>query len=157
MVRFVVIVAFFLAGCSRTDPTLPELSRMQKEIHGLTMLAETGMTEQEYSQRLGDMLLRVGDWQNIDPRSDVNIVQHIVTAIEAYKEAKNYFGPYLSTIEEKELVELEVFRRFPRLPGLMEPYEPGTYFRSGVVRGLWTIGAEEEALGAKLIAEKSGE
>ncbi len=58
-----LITVIIVAGCgsAKRREGIEELERVQDAVHGLRILVSAGVTKTEYSQRLEDVLLKVGD------------------------------------------------------------------------------------------------
>ncbi len=168
---------FSLSDCGRRKEGVAELTKIQTAVHALNMLVAAGVTKQEYSQRFGDLLLKIGDLdqglkQTVPhfPRAEQDTVKavyaHLSQSVEAHKVAREYFGPKYNDIGCEEgcsrLVQSdydEIRAKFPTLPNL-EPAPPSVfaksdspaeYYRADMLQALWNVAKGEEAEAKTLI------
>ena len=168
--RLALAAILFLIGCgsSQQKEGMQELEKIQVEVHGLHILVSAGVTKQEYSQRLEDVLLKAGD---LDQNSHETVPKftkakqdmvketyvHLANSIDAYKAARNYFGStfqgsgceYGCVRLSQEDYDAEK-ARFPTLVPLQPTKAPlnsnssAWYFRDDMLRALWTVAGEED-------------
>jgi hypothetical protein len=176
------LVALVFAGCGgalRRKEGTEDLTRIQDAVQGLHILVSAGLTKAEYSQRLEDMLLKVGDLNGSQnqtvpkfPQKDQGTVREIYThlskSIDAYKTARDYFGDKSNgpgcedgcmTISQHDYETEKA--TFPTLIQLQPvkayadwyPNSPASYFRNDMLQALWKIAADEDT-SAKALLEK---
>ncbi len=180
----IVWLVLFLISCSdsqRRKEGVAELQRVQSVIHKMDIVVSVGVTKQEYSQRLADALIKVGDLERSAkqttpkfPTGDQAIVEqiyaHLVKALEPYKIATEFFGDkhvsediWESTLYQDEYEPVknlfttldvpveEEVKAFSDGAGPAQPYDRRWYNRWDMVRALWRVGAEEDAKAKQLI------
>lgn len=166
-----VFSAFLLPGCGRSQKQkegIDELKRIQVSIHGLHILVAAGLTKQEYSQRFEDILLKLGDldssakvtlpkFRENDQAIVKDVYAHFVQSIEAYKNARDYFGKSFKGSECDEgcsffpQAEYDAVKtQFPTLEDLPAPGQFG-YYRPEMLQALWKLAGEEDTAAAGLI------
>ena len=185
-VKIVVVgfIAFHLAGCGASQKrkeAIAELNRIQVSTHGLDILVTAGLTKQEYSQRFGDVLLKVGDLDSSakttlpklrknDQATVKDVYADLFQSLEAYREAKDYFGAKVGGTKCREGWELEcnfflqaeydrVKAQFPLLD--LNPvdaevlnamnFQGIVYSRSDMVQALWTLARQKNTAAGELI------
>jgi hypothetical protein len=170
-----VFIAFLLPGCGgsqkRKEGT-DELKRIQISIHDLHISVAAGLTKQECSQRFGDVLLKVGDLDSSAKmtlpkfrKNDQAIVRdvyaHFVQSIEAYKNARDYFGKSFKGSECEEgcsfFPQSEYDALKTQFPSLMDLPAPGQfgYYRPEMLQALWKVAGEEDTAATGLIRHHS--
>jgi hypothetical protein len=176
-----------VAGCGSSERKqgVQELKKRQAEVHGLHVLVSAGITKQEYSQRLEDVLLNVGDQEQsakntipMFPRDEQETVKtvyaHLAQSIEAYKKARDYFGDSFegygcedgcSFFPENQYALAK--QDFPTLAPLsFGPentwYRDGggnvvnhAYRRSDMLRALWKVAGNEDDEAKQLVDQLS--
>jgi hypothetical protein len=186
--HFVLLGAvILLAGCgpSERKQGVQELEKRQAEVLGLHILVSAGVTKQEYSQRLEDVLLKLGDQDQsakdtipMFPRDEQETVKtvyaHLSQSIEAYKKARDYFGDSFEGYgcedgcsffpeNQYDLAKQD----FPTIAPLsFGPeytwYRDGggnivnhAYRRADMLRALWTVASDEEDEAKQLVDQLS--
>jgi hypothetical protein len=172
-----------IAGCSSSERKegIHELETRQVEVHGLHILVSAGVTTQEYSQRLEDVLLKMGDQDQSAgakilkfPRDEQETVKtvyaHLSQSVEAYKKARDYFGDSFEGYGCEEGCsffpenQYDLAKQgFPTLAPLsFGPeytwYRDGSgnivnhaYRRSDMLRALWTVAGNEDDEAKQLV------
>jgi hypothetical protein len=176
-----------IAGCGASERKegIRELETRQAEVHGLHILVSAGVSKQEYSQRLEDVLLQLGDSDQGEhqtlpkfPRDQQDTVKtvyvHLSQSIEAYKLARTYFGDSFEGYgceqgcgffpeNQYDLAKQD----FPALAPLnFGPdytwYRDGAgnilnhaYRRSDMLRALWKLAGDEDDEGKQLVDQLS--
>src|SRR5260370_9707766 len=90
-------------GTEKRNEGLAELQRVQSAVHEMSVVVTVGANQPEFSRRLTDVLLKVGDIQQSEQqctakfrkneRQNVeDIYLHLVHAIDAYNQSKDFFG-----------------------------------------------------------------
>jgi hypothetical protein len=100
-----VILMASVAGCgsAKRRDGVAELQRVLTSVHDLNIVVSTGTSRIEFSRRLTDALLKIGDLQQSEnrvlsdfPKADQATVsesyQHLGRAIEAYRQSQSFFG-----------------------------------------------------------------
>jgi hypothetical protein len=172
-----------VAGCGSAERRegIEALERVQGAVHGLSILVSAGATKAEYSQRFGDVLLKVGDLSQHEsetlkkfPKGDQDTVEifytHVSRSIDAYKAAREYFGDTFegygceggcSFFPEDQYDAAK--KVFPNLAPLTRGpeftwYKDNTgsvvnhsYRRSDMLRALWAVARDEDNNAEQLI------
>jgi hypothetical protein len=177
----IALLAFM--GCKGGEErrqAVGEMRSIQTAIHGLDILASAGINQIEYSQRLGDVLLKVGDlepkasaalmaFRREDQATVAEIYRHLGLALEAYKQAKDFFG-------DNHVGQLDPFggdnlfgeQRYEalrnRLPNLDELHVAidysnigdgrlggKHYWKGDMLEALWKLASQEDTAAAALI------
>lgn len=179
-----LFVAFSLSACGasqsqqRRKEGVAELRKIQTAVHGISILVSAGISQQEYSRRLGDVLLEIGDLDQsikqtlpkIPQEEQLNVkaaYAHLSKSIEAYQAAKDFFGDTHKTDLDPfegghNLFDEQTYRnlrsRFPRLGDteLAVDYKGVAglgklYWKGEMLQALWLVAAEEEAAAKTLI------
>lgn len=167
-----VFLAFLLLGCSGSQKRkegVAELERIQASIHGLHILVAAGLTKQEYSQRLGDVLLKVGDLESSSKMTVpkfrekdhiivTDVYAHLSQALLAYTKARDYYPRICD--EDNDIgcahwfpqTEYEALKaQFPTLTDLPKPSMQFGYYRPEMLQALWKIAEEEDTAATGLI------
>lgn len=166
-----VLIAFLLPGCDGSQKRkegIDELKRIQASIHNLHILVAAGLTKQEYSQRFEDVLLKVGDldssagvtlpkFRKKDQVTVKIVYTHLFQSLEAYKNARDYFGKSFKGSECEEgcsffpQAEYDTVKtQFPTLTDL-QPESRFGYYRPEMLQALWKLAGEEDTAAAGLI------
>jgi hypothetical protein len=166
-----VFIVFLLPGCTGSQKRkegIDELKRIQVSIHDLHILVAAGLTKQEYSQRFEDVLLKVGDldssvnstlpkFRKNDQATVKDVYIHFVQSIEAYRNARDYFGKSFKGSECEEgcsffpQAEYDAVKtQFPTLADLSAPGQFG-YYRPEMLQALWKLAGEEDTATVGLI------
>ena len=171
----VVAIVTFLSGCGsqKRKEGMAELQRLQSAVQDMNIVVSAGVTESEFSQRLGDALLKFGDVdqsysQSISkfPKDEQATASeafaHLAKSMEAYRMSKSFFGEkklssdfWTSLLYRDEydqvrkqfpsLSELEVAERVPKDASEV------SYYRRDMLQALWKVAAEESAKAKELI------
>jgi hypothetical protein len=180
---FLLAAVILIAGCGSSERKegIHELETRQAEVHGLHILVSAGVTKQEYSQRLEDVLLQLGDSDQSarqtlpklsrDEQETVKTVYaHLSQSIEAYELARTYFGDNFegygcedgcSFFPENQYDAAK--QEFPTIAALsFGPestwYRDGSgnivnhaYRRSDMLRALWSVAGDEDDEAKQLV------
>jgi len=175
-----LVLAGTLFACSAPKKASPEgvaeLRKMLSAVQDVEIVVSAGATEDQYSQRLTDALLKFGKLDEVckhalthfaEPAQQnlsAQICQHLGTALDAYTYAKGYFGPEYNlgfdispTYNLNDADYARVRERFPMLEDLPIA-DTGTeghkfYARSMMLQALWKV-AGHESQAAKDLIEK---
>ncbi len=158
-------------GCGRRDG-LAELRRIDSALRDIEIVESAGVTKEQFSNRLADALLKIGDleqssvrtvpkFSKSDQQRVTEVYQHFLTATEAYKTAKDYFGEkyefevWVDTVRMDEYNQVK--QRFPNLPEL-EVVERDSrnpdyvfYSRRDMLHALWDLAASKREKARALI------
>jgi hypothetical protein len=137
------MMVFVLLGCGPSQHRkegVEELDSLHTTVHGLTILASAGIAQQEYSRRVGDALLKLGDldgnakqvvpkFKDAEKTTVLAVYAHLSKSVEAYTLAKDYFGKKYDSSDCEEgcsdlpTPEYDAIRgRFLNFPELHESY-----------------------------------
>lgn len=173
------LVVVGCGGAQRRKEGTEELTKIQNAVHGLHILVSAGLTKAEYSQRLEDLLLKVGDLnesrnQTVPkfPQKGQDTVREIYThlskSIDAYKTARDYFGDKFNapgcedgcmTLSQQDYdAERATFPTLTQLQPVkayadLYPNSPPSYFRNDMLQALWKIAGDEDT-SAKALLDK---
>jgi hypothetical protein len=142
----------------------------------MNIVVSAGVTKLEYSGRLTDALLKFGNddgdcssavaqlSEKEEQVTAADVCQHLGKAMEAYTDAKDFFGPkpdpndpeiLTETLSEQEYDQTK--KRFPNFDELpvaeTNPAGYKFYARSAMVQALWKV-ARQESDAAKSELEK---
>lgn len=165
-----VVVAFVGCGPSKKqeaakkrEASVAELKRLQAAFGDLQIAINAGVSQQEFSQRTNDALVKIGDLQRSEALAEsgfpaakdklAEIYVQFDRAAEIYALSKQFFGPNPAPLGDGDedmlnVPEYEMLqKKFP------DAYKRGGYFtivsRSDTVKGLWKLAKEDtEAAGA---------
>ena len=179
-ISLTLILGIGLVGssCSRkpNPEAVSQLQEMSSAVQDMSIVVSAGVTKEQYSQRLTDALLKIGNSNDrckhaiakfAKPDQQVlaaDVCQRVVEAMDAYTDAKEYFGPAYDPIDPdfpvytlKEEDYAEARKRFPTLEDLVvsETSETGYkfYSRSAMLQALWKM-AGRNSVDAKNLLEK---
>jgi len=145
-----------LSGCGsrKHNEGIAELRRVESAIREMRIVVSAGTNQQEFSRRLTDSLIKIGDLQQslirttgMFPEKDKPTVaeayQHLAKATDAYTKSKDFLGGELT----EESYRYESLRKeFPNLAEIKEVvrFQGEVYYsRADMVQGLWKVAAEE--------------
>lgn len=173
-----VTISAWSACLRRANPeALAELQKMSSAVQAMNVVVSVGASEEEYSRRLTDALIKFGNldetckrvvpkFATLDQQStSAEICQHLSKAMSAYVSAKQYMGPgkYLETIgvwdnlfPENEYVNVR--EQFPNLElPIAETNEEGYKFydRGAMLQALWKVASRESQAAKELIDKLS--
>ena len=164
-----------LAGCGskKHEESVAELQRVQSAVHEMDIVVTAGTNRMEFSRRLTDSLLKIGDLQrgrdkavssfSKDEQSTVaEVYQHLSQALEAYKDSKSFFGDThkedLDPLEGDNLFEEPIHEalqnQFPSLeqiPPALEHSGNKEYWKGDMLQALWKVAGEEDTMAKQLI------
>jgi hypothetical protein len=167
-----LLAVFLLPGCGgaqKRKEGIAELERIQTSIQGLQILITAGVTKSEYSQRLGDVLLKVGD---LDSSMKVTIPKfrkkdqpvvteayaHLSQSLQAFIKARDFYPRIcdeynnIGCSDHFRQTEYDAVKtQFPTLPDFPQPTSQFGYYRSEMLQALWKLAGEENAAAAGLI------
>jgi hypothetical protein len=167
-----LLVVFLLPGCGggqKRKEGIAELERIQTSIHGLQILITAGVTKSEYSQRLGDVLLKVGDldssmkatlpkFKKKDQAAVTDVYAHFSQSLQAYIQARDFYPRICDEDNDigcsdhfRQAVYEGVKTKFPTLPDFPPPTSQFGYYRSDMLQALWKLAGEESAAASGLI------
>jgi hypothetical protein len=168
-------VLLLFAGCGSEKHQLgvAELQRVQASIHEMDIVVAAGTSQIEFSRRLTDSLLKVGDLQqdrdktlNSFSKSEqstvMDIYQHLSQALEAYKESKDFFGDThkedLDPLQGHNLFQEPAYEalqnQFPSLeqiPPALEYSGNKEYWKGDMLQALWKVAGQEDITAKQLI------
>jgi hypothetical protein len=175
-----VVVAFFGCGPSKEqeaskkkeagrEASIAELKRVQAAFGDLQIAINAGVSQQEFSQRTNDTLVKIGDLQRSEALAEsgfpaakdkvAEIYAQFNHAAEIYTLSKKFFGPNPAPLGDYDEDKLNVpeddmlQRMFP------DAYKRGGYFsfvsRSDTVKGLWKLAKEDTEAAGGLIDQLS--
>ena len=164
-----------LAGCGakKHQGNVAELQRVQSAVHEMDIVVAAGTNQVEFSRRLTDSLLKIGDLQqgrdqavsgfSKDEQSAVaEVYQHLSQALEAYKDSKDFFGDThkedLDPLEGGNLFDGSIYEdlrnQFPNLEEIPPAIEHGgtkEYWKGDMLQALWKIADEEDKKAKQLV------
>lgn len=171
-----VLLVVTLSGCGNSKSRkegIDELQKIQTAVHGLHILVSAGITKAEYSQRLEDVLLKVGDleqsatvtapkFKRKEQEEIKEIYRHFSQSLLGYQTAREYFGQKFRApdcedgcflLSQQDYDSERVI--FPTLTTLLPSTVPEgldahsgpQYFRSDMLQALWKVAGEEGAAG----------
>jgi hypothetical protein len=174
----VLVLTSWCVGCSSSkraakSQAIAELQRKYSAVADMNIVVSAGVTKLEYSGRLTDALLKFGSDDGIcssavaqlpakeEQETAAEVCQHLGKAMEAYTDAKEYFGPKPDPDDTEVLTETltqqeydQAKKQFPNLDELpvaeTNPAGYKFYARSAMVQALWKVARQETA------AAKSG-
>ena len=183
----VFALLLFLFGCGASQRQkekeeekqgLAEVKRIQVAVHGLSILVQAGIAQVEYSKRVGDVLLTVGDldqsmkatlpkFHNSGQRNAIEAAySHLSNSIAAYNAAKNFFGdihkedldPFVSHNLFGQSEYESLYRQFLNLEQVPIGIDyHGTsglgkfYWKGDMLQALWKFAFAEEEIAKTLI------
>jgi len=164
-----------LAGCGskKHHESVAELQRVQSAVHEMDIVVAAGTNQMEFSRRLTDTLLKIGDLQQgrdqtlssfskSEQSTVAEVYQHLSQALEAYKDSKDFFGDThkedLDPLEGRNLFEEPVYEglqnQFPSLgqiPPALEHSGNKEYWKGDMLQALWKVAGEEDTKAKQLI------
>ena len=179
------LAVVLLCGCGaskKREAGIQSLQKMQASVHGLGILVSAGVTKQEYSQRLEDVLLKVGDINETEkqtiadfPPKEQPTVEaayaHISQSLEAYEKARDYFGDDFTSFECQDGCSFfpenqydQIKQQFPTIEPLAFGPEDTwysnkghvvyrSYLRSDMLHALWNVAQNEDTAAEKIIRQ----
>lgn len=152
-----------------------ELKKKEATLSGLGILVSAGISQQEYSTRIGDALLAIGDLnQSMEetlpkfgvPEQNTTraVYAHLSNSLAAYNSAKDFFGDThktdLDPFEGGGLFSEETYKdllnRFPNLDyksrAEADGWWNGYYWKSYMLQALWKVAGEEDTEAKRLIS-----
>jgi hypothetical protein len=176
-------LAFCLIACGsqkrRDGPAdLAELQRVQSAVHEMSIVVTVGANQAEFSRRLTDVLLKIGDIQQSEqqvsakfPSNERQTVEqtyrHFIHALDAYSQSKDFFGDVhkeqLDPFDGDYLFGQKRYdalrEAFPGLQGLdaavnySEDLGGTKYWRGDMLHALWMYAGNEEQQAKTLIGQ----
>jgi len=164
-----ILIVLLLPGCGGSQKRkegIAELGRIQSSIHGLNILVAAGLTKQEYSQRLEDVLLKVGDldssakltlpkFRTKDQAIVKDAYAHLFQSLEAYEKARDFFGKSFEGSDCDEgcsffpQAEYDAVKaQFSTLADLQPTSRSGLdlgYYRPEMLQALWKVAGQEDS------------
>jgi hypothetical protein len=145
---------------------ISELRRIHDSMDELRVIAEGGISGEEFSRRFTDSLLKVGDLETSKQRtltrfpganraSIAEVYVHFQNAIDAYKESKRFFGGPGTGAAESEYSELK--QKFPLMPAVQSESDSVMsdhryYPAPTLLNALWVSAIQENRAAADSIA-----
>jgi len=162
-----MVTVLALSGCGsskKREASIAEMKRVQSAFGDLQIAVDAGVSQQEFSQRVNDMLVKIGDFRNSEnlallglPKEQnkvQDIYAHFSRAAEAYKLSKEFFGDRWDPVgeeatdfpseEERETVKTA-------FPDVFPSY--GVTSRRDTLRDLWKL-ASDETRSAKTLMDQ---
>ena len=167
---YVVLLILCLDGCGaqKRKDGLAEIQKVQSAVHEMSVVVGVGASEAEFTRRLTDVLLKIGDLQESSkiaaskfPKDDqqavAEVYQHFSLALASYNESKGFFGdrhkeqldPWDGdfTFGQNQYLALET-----QFPGVQKSYMElsegdiqGYYWKGHMLQALWKYaGAEDQ-------------
>jgi len=175
-----IALTFCLTACGsqKRKERLAELQRVQSAVHEMSVVVTVGANQAEFSRRLTDVLLKIGDIQQSElqvttrfPKNERQNVEdtyrHLVRALDAYDQSKDFFGD----VHKEQLDPFDGDYMFGRkrydalqasYPGLQElevavnyPEELGgtKYWKGDMLQALWKYAGNEEQQAKRLVEQ----
>lgn len=173
-VTLILVLSICYVGCNSSkraakSRATEELQQKYSAVTDMNIVVSAGVTKLEYSGRLTDALLKFGN-DDGDCSSAVaqlpakeeqataaDVCQDLGKAMEAYTDAKDYFGPTPDPDDTEILTETltqqeydRVKEQFPNLDELpvaeTNPAGYRFYARSGMLQALWKVARQESDL-----------
>lgn len=178
------LTVILLVGCGaskKREAGIQELEKLEASVHGLGILASAGVTKQEYSQRLEDVLLNVRDLNQSEEGISVDFqsneqpmvaatYNHLSQSMAAYEKARDYFGEDFASFECQDGCSFfpenqydQIKQQFPTIEALAFGPEytwysdsagnlvNRSYRRSDMLQALWKVAGDQDATAKKLI------
>ena len=173
---YVVPLILCLGGCGaqKRKEGVAEIQRVQAAEHEMSVVVGVGANQAEFTRRLTDVLLKVGDLQESRklaaskfPKGDQQAVeeayQHLSLALLSYNESKDFFGdshkgqldPWDGdfTFEQTKYDTLET-----QFPGIQKLYVElgagdiqGYFWKGHMLQALWKYAGDEDQRAKTLI------
>jgi hypothetical protein len=167
-----VVVVFVGCGPSRKeealkkqDASFAELKRVQAAFGDLQIAVNAGVSQQEFSQRTNDTLVKIGDLQRSEalaesgfPAEKDKIAEIYIQfnhAAEIYTLSKQFFGPNPAPLGDgdEDMLNVPEYEMLHKM--FPDAYEHGGYFtissRSDTLKGLWRLAKEATEAASRLI------
>jgi hypothetical protein len=175
LVYFVPLI-LCLVGCGaqKRREGAAEIQRVQAAVHEMSVVVGVGANQAEFTRRLTDVLLKIGDLQESGklassrfPKGDQQPVaeayQHLSLALASYNESKDFFGdrhkeqldPWDGdfTFGQTRYDALEA-----HFPGIQKLYVElsagdiqGNYWKGHMLQALWKYAGDEDQRAKTLI------
>jgi hypothetical protein len=178
----VLVSIMLLCGCGsqKRKEGIAELQKLQSAVHDLEIVVSAGTSQIEFSRRLTDSLLKIGDLpqsqnqilDNFSRNEQPTVVEfydHLSQAVEAYKDSKEFFGdthkeqldPFDgdNIFDEKKSEFLQ--KKFPSLGALPIAVDysnvPGgelggkKYWKGDMLQALWRVASDEDSKAKSLM------
>jgi hypothetical protein len=171
-------LAVTLMGCGsqKRQEGLTELQRIQSAMHDIDIVVAAGTNEVEFSRRLTDSLVKIGDLQQSEKKAlngfakseqpaVAQVYRHLLQASEAYKQSKDFFGdthqqdldPFDrgNTFVQERYDELQ--HAFPNLEPIPVAIDYGhkEYWKGDMLQALWKVAFEEDVKAKELVDQLS--
>jgi hypothetical protein len=173
---YVVPIILCLGGCGgqKRKEGVAEIQKVQVAVHEMSVVVGVGANQAEFTRRLTDVLLKIGDLQESGklaaskfPKSDqqavAEVYQHLSLALASYNESKDFFGDHHKeqldpwdgdfTFGQNKYDALEA-----RFPGIQKSYIElsvgdfkGNYWKGNMLQALWKYAGDEEQTAKTLI------
>jgi hypothetical protein len=168
-VAALIVTTLVFFGCgSQNKQGLAELERIEGVAHGLEIAVSAGVSQEEYSRRVNDALISVGDLEEsarttlpkfpARQREAVkDIYAHLSQSLEAYKAAKCCFGDtHAHDVDPLEGDNRLTAASYEALRGRLPSLAADTAFhgsdefgywawKGDVLQALWRVAADERA------------
>jgi len=166
---YVALIILCLGGCGaqKRKDGLAEIQKVQSAVHEMSVVVSVGASEAEFTRRLTDVLLKIGDLQesskfaaNKFPKADQQAIaavyQHLRLSLASYNESKDLFGdrhkeqldPWDGdfTFGRNKYDTLEA-----QFPGIQKSYMElsegdirGYYWKGHMLQALWKYAGDED-------------
>ena len=167
-----VVVAFVGCGSSKKreaatkkEASIAELKRVQDSFGDLQIAINAGVSQQEFSQRTNDTLIKIGDLRRSEELAEsglpaakdkvAEIYVQFNRAVEVYVLSKQFFGPNPAPLGDgdEDMLNVPEYEMLQKM--FPDAYEHGGYFtmtsRSDTVKGLWRLAKEDTETAGGLI------
>jgi hypothetical protein len=176
--EFVYVVPLILCldgcGAQKRKEGVAEIQKVQAAVHEMSVVVGVGANQAEFTRRLTDVLLKIGDLQEsgklaaskfpkVDQQAVSEVYQHLSLALASYNESKDFFGdrhkeeldPWDGdfTFGQKKYDALEA-----RFPGIQQSYMElsvgdiqRSYWKGNMLQALWKYAGDEDQKAKTLI------
>lgn len=173
---YVAPLILCLGGCGvqKRKEGVVEIQRVHAAAHEMSVVVGVGVNQAEFTRRLTDVLLKIGDLQESGklaaskfPKGDQQAVseayQHLSLALASYNESKDFFGDQHKeqldpwdgdfTFGQAKYDALEA-----KFPGIQKLYVElsvgdiqGNYWKGHMLQALWKYAGDEDQRAKTLI------
>ena len=171
-----VILFLCLGGCGaqKRREGVAEIQRVEAAVHEMSVVVGVGANQAEFTRRLTDVLLKIGDLQESaklaaskfptgDQQAVAQVYEHLKLALASYNESKDFFGdrhkeqldPWDGdfTFGQTRYDALEA-----QFPGIQKSYMElsvgdiqGTFWKGHMLQALWKYAGNEDQRAKALI------
>jgi hypothetical protein len=170
-----VIIIMTLCGCGgqKRKEGFAAIQRVQAAVHEMSVVVTVGVNQAEFTHRLTDALLKVGDIQEDEkiavskfPERDRQpagqVYRHLRVALASYNESKNFFGDdHKGKLDpwdgDFRFTQAEYDTLGEQFPGIQELFVQtrGTdiqeYWKGDMLQALWKYAATEDQKARSLV------